>query len=49
MNKIFTGKPDGKRDRLRWLEYVKKNIKDLGVKEWRKRSEERTKGGTAEL
>ena len=46
MKKIFIVTSDGERDRgqprLRWLDSVGKDLKDLGVRIWRKRAEDRT-------
>jgi hypothetical protein len=45
-NKVFLGKPDGKRitgrPKVRWLDCIENDLKSMGIKRWRKRAEERS-------
>jgi hypothetical protein len=44
-NKMFLGKPDGRRKgrrpKLRWLGSIENDLKWMGVKIWRKKAEDR--------
>ena len=49
VKKIFEGKPDGRRDRelprVRWLDCVKKIVKELGIERLRKKTRGQTRMG----
>jgi hypothetical protein len=46
VNKVFLGKPDGRRKagrpKLRWLGYIENDRKSMGVKRWRRKAEDRS-------
>ena len=45
VKKVFLGKPDGRRrsgrPRERWLDDLEEDLRKLGVKEWRRKAEDR--------
>jgi hypothetical protein len=46
VKKVSVGKPDGRRKvgrpKLKWLDCIKNDLKFMGVKRWRKKSEDRS-------
>jgi hypothetical protein len=44
IKKVFLGKPDGRRKagrpKLRWLDCIENDLKLMGVRRWRKKSED---------
>jgi hypothetical protein len=46
VNKVFLGKPDGRRKagrpKLRWLDCIENDLKSMGVNRWRKKAEDRS-------
>jgi hypothetical protein len=46
VNKVFLGKPDGRRKagrpKLRWLDCIENDLKSMDVKKWRNKAENRS-------